>query len=638
MSLIRQVWLLLTLTLVLAFAGAIGVSVDSARQYLRTQLNLKNNDAAQAIALTLSQQHGDPAALETALASQSDTGAYELLRLVAPGGKVLAERHAPARDTRAPAWFVDFLGLAPAPGFAQVTDGWHLVGRLEVRSQSAFADDELWQGTLKTVGVLLLMLALAWAFAFVGVSRLRVPLERTVEQARAITERRFVTVAEPDVPELRNVTRAMNAMVTRVKAMFDEQAGQVEQLRRQARCDQLTGVSNRAHFLARLGGMLEGEDGPASGALVLVRLVDLQVLNRRLGRATTDRLVQDAAGALVESARRFAQAEVGRLNGSDFALLLPDVESLREPAADVSARLRNLLRVHDSGAHAVVGAVRWWHGAPLSGLLAAADQALARAEGRGPHAFELDDAGNGLVLGEDAWRHRLQAALAARQAELVEFPLVGPAGELVHQECPLRLRLGEEGTQVAAAQWLPMARRAQLTPEIDLLALELALDAVAQDHVPRSVNVSPASLADAAFPARVRGLLAARRDAAPGLSIELAEAGALAHLAAVRELAEGLHRHGAKLGLEHAGDRLGDPQGLLEAGLDFVKLDASFVRGLAEDDARAQHVAGTVRMLHGLGLKVYAEGVAGGADAVALWRSGLDGLTGPVVQAGVRAS
>jgi len=429
----------------------------------------------------------------------------------------------------------------------------------------------------------------------------------------------------------------MNAMVTRVKAMFEEQANQVEQLRRQARCDALTGVTNRVHFLGRLGGMLENEDGPASGALVLVRLVDLQLLNRRLGRATTDRLLQDAAGALVESSRRFQAAEVGRLNGSDFALALPDVESLREPAADVSARLRSLLRVHDSGAHAVIGAVRWWHGAPLSSLLAAADQALARAEARGPHAFELDDAGNGFVLGEDAWRHRLQAALSARQARLVEFPLVGPAGELLHHECPLRLRLGEDDALMAASQWLPMARRAQLTPEIDLLAVELALAAIADDQAPRSVNVSPASLADGAFAARLHALLGAQRDAAPGLAIELAEAGALQHLPSVRELAETLHRHGAKIGLEHAGDRLGDPQGLLEAGLDFVKLDASFVRGLAEDEARAQHVAGTVRMLHGLGMKVYAEGVADGTDAVALWRCGVDGLTGPVVQTNVRA-
>jgi hypothetical protein len=87
MSLIRQVWLLLSLTLALAFVGATAVSVHSARNYLQTQLSLKNNDTAQAIALSLSRQRGDPAALELAIASQFDTGYYERIRLVAPDGR-----------------------------------------------------------------------------------------------------------------------------------------------------------------------------------------------------------------------------------------------------------------------------------------------------------------------------------------------------------------------------------------------------------------------------------------------------------------------------------------------------------------------------------------------------------------------
>jgi diguanylate cyclase (GGDEF)-like protein len=608
-----------------------GVSVHSAREYLQTQLNLKNNDAAQSIALTLSQQHGDPVALELAIASQFDAGCCERIALVAPGGKVLVERRSEARPQAAPAWFVALLGIAPVQGVAQVTDGWRQVGRLEVRGHSAFADDELWHGTMNTIGVLLAAAAVAGAIAWAGVKRIREPLERTVEQARAITERRFVTVAEPEVPELRKVTRAMNAMVGRVKAMFEEQALQVEQLRRQAYCDPLTGIANRGHFLGRLGGMLASEDGPSSGALVIVRLADLQALNRRLGHPATDRLLQDVALALAESSRRFSGSEVGRMNGSDFVLALPDVESLREPAADVSARLRALLRPHDGVAHAVIGAVRWWHGAPMSSLLAAADQALARAEGRGAYAFELDDAGSGIVLGADTWRNRLQEAIAARAGQLVEFPLVGPGGELVHHECPLRLRLGEEGVLVAAAQWLPMARRAHLTPAIDLLAIELALAAIEGDRAPRAVNVSPASLADGSFMARLRALAGARPEAAPGLSLELPEADALRQPELVRELAAALHGVGARLGLEHAGERLTDPQGLLEAGLDFIKLDASFVQGLADDEARSQHIAGTVRMLHGIGLRVYAEGVAADADAGALWRCGVDGVTGRAV-------
>jgi len=178
-----------------------------------------------------------------------------------------------------------------------------------------------------------------------------------------------------------------------------------------------------------------------------------------------------------------------------------------------------------------------------------------------------------------------------------------------------------------------MARRAQLTADVDLLAIELALQAIAGDAVPRSVNVSPSSLADSAFSTRVHDLVAAHPQAARGLSLELAEAGAVRQLHLVRELAEQLHGAGTKIGLEHAGERLGDTRGLLEAGLDFVKLDASLLQGLAADEARAQHVAGTVRMLHGIGLRVYAEGVTDVADATALWAAGVDGLTGPVLQA-----
>jgi EAL domain-containing protein (putative c-di-GMP-specific phosphodiesterase class I) len=185
---------------------------------------------------------------------------------------------------------------------------------------------------------------------------------------------------------------------------------------------------------------------------------------------------------------------------------------------------------------------------------------------------------------------------------------------------------------VSAAQWLPMARRAQLTADIDLLAIELALLAIAGDSLPRSINVSPSSLADSAFSTRVHALVTAHPMASPRLSLELAEAGAIKQLHLVRELAEQLQGSGTRIGLEHAGERLGETRGLLEAGLDFVKLDASLLLGLASDEARAQHVAGTVRMLHGIGLRVYAEGVTEVDDAAALWSCGVDGLTGPVVQ------
>ncbi len=59
MSLIRQIWLLLLVTLLMAFFGSFAVWMLSARGYLETQLRLKNADNAQSLALNLSQQKGD---------------------------------------------------------------------------------------------------------------------------------------------------------------------------------------------------------------------------------------------------------------------------------------------------------------------------------------------------------------------------------------------------------------------------------------------------------------------------------------------------------------------------------------------------------------------------------------------------
>jgi EAL domain-containing protein (putative c-di-GMP-specific phosphodiesterase class I) len=203
----------------------------------------------------------------------------------------------------------------------------------------------------------------------------------------------------------------------------------------------------------------------------------------------------------------------------------------------------------------------------------------------------------------------------------------------LNRECPLRVRIEGLADAVPAAQWLPMARRAQLTARIDLVAVNLALQAMAKDGMARAVNLCPSSLRDSSLMPQLRALLEAHAALAPGLWLEVAEVGALRDLKLLRELVSMAHARGAKVGLEHAGEHLSDTDVLLEAGLDFVKLDASFTEGLAQDHARAQHVAGTVRMLHGIGIKTFAEGVANQADAQMLWHCGVEGLTGPFASA-----
>lgn len=653
MSLIRQIGLLLLATLVLAWAGSVAVNVQSVRETLQTQLRLKNSDNATALALVLSQQHGQPELMARAAAAQFDSGFYSHIRVAGTDGRTLFERNAhdrPGPASVAPAWFAAWLPIESVPGVAQVSDGWRPLGTVEVVSVAAYALDALWRGSVRVALVLASVGLGAGLLAAVGVARIRRPLDAMVRQANAVQRGEYPTLVEPEVPELRRLTRAMNTMVNRLRGVFEGQAAQVEAMRRQATCDALTGLSNRNHFMALLGASLQREDGPAAGGLVLLRVIDLAEVNRTLGHDSTDRLIATIAQTLQTYALRVDGAFVGRLNGSDFGLALPVGGLARETAVAVVALLRAALPAFAHGVTVAAGVVETRHGSALADVLGGADLALARAESGGP--FSVDASVDACVeagpdaarsdpadlmapalagLGERGRTARVREALVEGRLQLASFPVVDAAGRLIHIECPLRMQLAPDAPFEVAARWLPLALRGRLTCFVDERAVALALQAISADGRARCVNIAPASLADSGFAARLRTQLLAAPRAARDLWVEVGESAAADRFELLRELSRQLRATGARVGLEHAGERLTRVERLFDAGLDYVKLDAATTQGMAADEARAGFVRGLVAMLHSLSMQVFAEGVADGSTADALWACGVDGVTGPWV-------
>ena len=631
MSLMRQIGLLLAAVLLLALAGAVGINLASTRDALQTQLRLKNSDNAQNIALALSQQRGDAQVMNMLLATQADTGFYSRMRFVGADGALSFDREAAVRPQDAPGWFVQLLPIESAPGTAQVSDGWRALGRVEVISHVAYAHDELWHGGARALLLLAALGTAAMLLAAAGVRRIRRPLDDTVAQANALVEGRYLLVDEPDVPELRRVAQAMNSMVERVRRLFESQAAQVEQLRREAHEDRLTGLPHRAHFMQRFAAVLADDAQAEGGSLLLIRVADLADVNRDLGRETTDRALRTMADVL----RGWPQdgALAGRLNGADFALALPGtMPTAHEAASRVASALRTALTGGSERFVVHLGAALWSHGAGLSAgaLLARADQALARAEGLGPFAAEVDaEAGDAMAAGEQGWHRHLQEALAERRARLAEYVVLDRGGAVLHLECPLRVQLGKDGAYESAARWLPLASRSRLLPAIDLLAVRLALTAIAADGRARAVNLALASLSDGAFTTQLRQLLVDMPRGARGLWLEVGESAALGHFELVRAFASLVRPLGVRFGLEHAGHQLYRAPRLYELGLDYVKLDVALVRGAAHDDAARRFVAGSVALLRALPVTVCAEGVDDADDAAALWECGVEAITGP---------
>ena len=101
--------LAITLSTLLALLGGLLASTLNARSYLNEQLSSKNTHNATALAL--SQQNANPVMIELTVWALFDGGHYDLIRVVNPLGKTIAEKSAPASTLTVPAWFVAVLPL-----------------------------------------------------------------------------------------------------------------------------------------------------------------------------------------------------------------------------------------------------------------------------------------------------------------------------------------------------------------------------------------------------------------------------------------------------------------------------------------------------------------------------------------------
>jgi EAL domain-containing protein (putative c-di-GMP-specific phosphodiesterase class I)/GGDEF domain-containing protein len=636
MSMYRQLWLAIIVSMLLALGGGLLASLLSARSYLESQLAIKNTDNATALALSLSQSNPDPVTVDLVTASLFDGGHYELVRIVDPRGKVLSERMAGDDALGAPDWFVRLLPIHSAPGQAQISSGWKQFGTVTLVSHSRFAYEALWESAYE--------MALALSFAgvvggFLGglvLRRLRDPLRVVIEQAVAITQRRFVTVEEPKVPELRQLAVAMNATVGRLKSMFDDEASRLEQVRQEANFDALTGLANRSHFMARLRQGLDAEDS-AGGLLLMIRLADLAGINRRLGRSAADDLLKLAAKVISRVAVPHSQAVAARLNGADFALLLPGATDGMAAAQDLMASLiQEAGPFVDGAGTAWLGGGRFARGEDMGALLARVDGALAAAEASQTDSIQeaVVLAGDDLPRTADQWAVMIRRALDHGWVRLISFPVVSVQGPLSHRECPLRLMFDEKGEWLPAGRFLPIAERLKLTAELDLKAVELGLlDLARQPALPGlAINLSASSLEDASFQPKLLALLEQHAGVSLRLWLEVAEEGAFKHFEAFRRLCPAVKAFGCHLGLEHFGHRFSQIGQLHDLGLDYLKVDASFVRGVDVNPGNAAFLKGLCAIAHNIGLQVLAEGVSTPAELEALPGLGFDGATGPAIR------
>ncbi|WP_130929969.1 cyclic di-GMP receptor LapD [Pseudomonas sp. Sample_20] len=641
MSLFKQLLIAICLFLVVAFTGSFMVSLESSRAQYVNQLRSHAQDAATALALSLTPNIDDPAMVELLVSSIFDSGYYASIRVVdVKTEQTIVERSGAPAVSNVPDWFVRLIGLEPAGGDALVSRGWEQAARVEVVSHPMFAVAKLWQSALGSLGWLLICGALSAVLGALLLRRQLKPLDYMVQQSHAIARREFLSLPDlPRTPELRRVVQAMNQMVEKLKTLFQEQAERSEKLRTESYQDNLTGLANRRYFEMQLHNRVSNPEQASSGYLLLLRVKDLAGLNQRLGGQRTDQLLKAVGEQLTRECARYPQTQdlVTRIRGGEFAVLAPGL--VREEALQLAQNLDNALSsLHATGATDVpavasIGLAPFAHGDSPQAVLTLGDQALAQAEGQGEQNWACIDQSLVAEVGDDhhAWHRLLDQALSQQRFELYFQPVVAAQDTqlVLHYKVLSRL-LDEQGQTIPAGRFLPWLERFGWTARLDRLMLERVLEQMKGHEDSLALNLSSATLADPQALNKVFEILRAHSNLGARLTLEIGEE-QLPEQAVLEQLTRRLRELGFSLSLQRFGGRFSMIGNLARLGLAYLKIDGSYIRAIDQESDKRLFIEAIQRAAHSIDLPLIAERVETEGELSVIREMGLYGVQGQLL-------
>lgn len=636
MTLYRQLVLAITFLIVCLMAGNVFVSVFNARGNIFEQIQVHAQDTATSLGLTVSHvaQDKDEAQIGSFIDVVFDRGYYREISYKSLSGDISVVRQQPILLEGVPEWFVELIELPLPTGQSEVVSGWFRLGEVVVITHPGFAYRDLWRVFVEQLWLFLATAVLSYAVAGFGLKYLLKPLRLVEEQADAICRREFpVQETLPHTPELKRMVMAMNRMVKKIQAMFQEQVELTESLHRQAYQDPVTKMSNRRDFDSRFEAFMKSEQGGSAGMLLLAQVSDMQEFNDRFGRDAGDQCLSDVAQILRNHFGDVKGALLSRRGGADLCVFCPMSER-----AEAEQQLQEVLpEVLSLSWFAECEDLQLHVGASFSeqvmlgnNLLEQADMALRQAQHVGKSGiqwFEVSDSGQE-VRSAGEWRAVLQAAITDHRFSFqLQSVFSRESGQVLHREVLCRLRDGDR--LLTAGVFLPMAERFNLLVDIDQLMIEELYGFFTEgDDGVLCLNISPRSIVDKTFVEWLREFLLRHEDFARHLVVELPEHALVAHEDAVREFAKMLHECGAGLSLDHFGASASAFHYLQSMPLHSLKVDRCFVQGIADNFDNQFFVKSLLQIAHSCDLQLYAEGVESESEWQTLLQVGIDGGQG----------
>jgi EAL domain-containing protein (putative c-di-GMP-specific phosphodiesterase class I) len=167
---------------------------------------------------------------------------------------------------------------------------------------------------------------------------------------------------------------------------------------------------------------------------------------------------------------------------------------------------------------------------------------------------------------------------------------------------------------VSPAEFVPLAEETKLIAPLTLWVLTRALEDLVWWQgrgidLTMAVNLSASNLEDPDLPEVVERLLARTGVAPARLTLEITESAVMTDLGHALDVLSRLRRAGVRLSVDDFGTGYSSLAYLQRLPATEIKIDRTFVSGMAHDRGNTVIVRSTINLAHDLGLSVVAEGI-----------------------------
>ena len=413
-----------------------------------------------------------------------------------------------------------------------------------------------------------------------------------------------------------------------------------QQLEYLANYDALTKVYNRGKIKSKLEGLAQ-DSKTQHCSVVYIDLDYFKNINDTLGHSVGDSVLQTLCQKLVQN---FQEADMGRLGGDEFLLILPEElnkKTLLKHARSILKIIKEPMKINDYTVNisASLGIASFPQDAQnCEQLIQAADMAMYSIKRKREYKNKIAFFTSNLRQSNEEHNQlikELQAATKNKDFYLVYQPQIDSrTNKLVGFETLIRWEHKELGF-ISPELFTRIAEEIGLIVDIDKWVLINALEQWKQwqetydiQDLTLSINVSTIELKNSRYASQIESLIKKLELNPETISIEILESAMFDRSLHVKENIEKIHAFGCKISVDDFGTGYSNLNELKSIKFDTLKIDRAFVSSLFTDDVSKLIIKFAIDAATLLDLKLIAEGAEKAEEVNKLQKMGCNYIQG----------